>query len=255
MKSHLCLVILTLVLSPLASFAADETPTERTQDAPVEMLTNDGPLVEVQIAANVLSDYKERRGSHGWMFGLDYQAFKPTNYISTLDSLGYGDMFGSSPVQLAELQIAYKFNFSAGSVTLGLGGGMGQVTGTDATGGDRTLELTKLAVSGSYIMDTLFPQPYIAPYVQAQVYRFSVKESNSTTSFSADTQPGISYTAGVLLQLDALDKDTATRTTLDWGLQNTYLDIFMTKYMSSSGQSDPDFENNWDYGAGLRMEF
>jgi hypothetical protein len=256
MKSHLCLVILTLALGPLASFAAEETPTEKTQDTPVPMLSNDGPLVEIQYPADLLTgDYKDRRPNRGWMFGLDYQAFRPTNYISTLDNLGYGNMFGSSPVQLFELQVAYKSNFEAGGFTVGFGGGAGQVTGSDSTGADRTLALTKLAVSGSYIMDTLFPQPYVAPYVQAQLYRFSVKESNPTTSFSADTQPGISYTAGILLQLDGLDRDTATRTTLDWGLQNTYLDVFMTKYMSSSGTNDPDFENNWDYGAGLRMEF
>ncbi|WP_323162731.1 hypothetical protein, partial [Pseudomonas fulva] len=85
--------------------------------------TNDGPLVEVQYAPDLLSDYKDRRENHGWMFGVNYQAYKPTNFISVLDDLGYGDLFGSNPIQLVEMQIAYKLNFEPGSIALGLGYG------------------------------------------------------------------------------------------------------------------------------------
>lgn len=247
MKSHLCLVILTLVLSPLMGFAAEESA------APVP-LTNDGPLVEVQYAPDLLSDYKERRESHGWMFGLNYQAYKPTNFISVLDDLGYGDLFGSNPIQLVEMQIAYKLNFEPGSVALGLGYGAGQVS-DDHSGASRTLEVTKTAASLSILLDTIFPQPYVVPYVQGQILRFGISESNPSASFSADSQMGFTYSAGVLLQLDALDRDSATRSTLDWGIQNTYLDVFVTKYTNTQGENDPNTESELDYGAGLRMEF
>lgn len=250
MKSHLCLVILALVFFPWnRAFAQDEA-------AEVEREMQNTPLVEVLIPADIIQDYKQRREDHGWMFGINYETYTPSNYISVLDNVAtYGDMFGSTPIQMVEGELDYKMNFQAGSLSVGAGFGGGQVEGYGSDSQDHKIELTKTFLTASYIMDTLFPEPYVAPYVKGQIYRFGIKETNATDSFSSDSQEGLAYTFGVLLQLDALDHDGSRESVRNWGLQNTYVDVFVTKYMDTSGENDPKTENSFDYGAGLRLEF
>lgn len=249
MKSHLCLVILATLVFSSGAHAQDESA-----DAIRDM--ENSPLVEVSIPADITQDYQTRREDHGWMFGINYETYKPTGFVSVLDNVAtYENMFGSTPIELVEAEVSYKMNFAAGALTAGVGFGGGQVTGYGSDSQDHKIELTKTFLSASYILDTLFPEPYVAPYVKGQMYRFGLKETNATASFSADSQIGTAYTLGVLLQLDALDHDGSRESVRSWGLQNTFIDVYLTKYMDTSGADDPKTANNFDYGAGLRLEF
>lgn len=246
MKSHLCLVIAGVLFLGTSSKALANTDEENSNEPP--------PLVEVFYPADLLQDYNKRREDSGWMLGLNYQTYRPTNFLSTLDLSSYEELFGSTPVSMGELQFSYKRNFSAGAVTLGLGYGMGQVS-DNRSGDERTLEISKLSSTLNYVMDTLFAEPYVAPYLQLQAWRLTIHEKSSTDSFAADSNIGFAYGAGALIQLNFLDQDAAFSSAKNWGLQNTYLDLFVTKYTQTQDSQDPDTSNAIDYGAGLRFEF
>lgn len=243
MKSHLCLVILALSIFGPAAHAQNEE------------IKDDTPLVEVYHDIQETGDYRDRRSSHGFMFSANYQGFLPKNYISTLDSNPiYTDAFGKKSISMIEFQLAYKYNFSLGALTFGLGYGTGSVE-SDLSGDKRSLEVTKPSASIGYIMDALFAEPYVAPYLQLQAWQMGIKEKSSTDDFNGDTKMGFDYTVGLLLQLNALDPSSAAAALNNTGLENTYLDVFVTKYTKTQSTADADTETDFNFGAGLRLEF
>ncbi|KHD87302.1 MAG: hypothetical protein OM95_15285 [Bdellovibrio sp. ArHS] len=211
-------------------------------------------LVEVEVVQDNLAPYKDRRETHGMYIGVDYEGLDLKNYISTLDNLGYADLFGSDPIPLIRFNIDYKYNFALGAVALGVDYGMGKIE-DNRSGTDRSLEVTKYGVGIKYVIDNIMPEPYLAPYLGLNIWQMSLAESSPTDSFSATTQMGYNYTLGVLLQLDWLDYDTAKQTTFNWGMENTFIDLYATQYAATSAADDPDTTTDFLYGAGLRIEF
>ncbi len=244
MKWHLCLVILiALMAGGLRSKAV-------AADSP----SHSPPLVQVERENNAVDLYEDRRTTHGFLFSVGYHNYTPKNYLSTLDLTVYSEIYGSSPIGMYEVQLSYKYNFDLGAMTAGLGYGSGSVSGT-FNNTERTLSVTKPSLSIGYIADTLFSEPYFAPYFKVAVWQISVKESDGTQSFSGDTKMGFNYTIGALIQLNALDLDTSVYANKRFGLSNTYLDIFATQYTKTQDASDADTESELGYGAGLVFEF
>jgi hypothetical protein len=58
-----------------------------------------------------------------------------------------------------------------------------------------------------------------------------------------------------LIQLNWIEKETAKLAYLGQGLENTYLDVFWTQYQNTDDELDPAFENDFNFGVGLRLEF
>ncbi len=238
LKSKVCIVILALACSVAQAQTAVET----------------SELVEVQHYQDNLAPYKERREDHGIYVGLDYEGLDLKNYISTLDGKSYGELFGTSPIPLVHLSVDYKYNFVLGSLSLGVDLGKGTLS-DNRSGSDRTLGVTKYGVGVKYTADMILDEPYLAPYVGIVVWQMSLDEKSPTNSFSATTQMGFNYTLGVLLQLDWIDYETAKNTTFNWGLENTFIDIYATQYAKTSAVDDPNTETDLLYGVGLRLEF
>ena len=111
--------------------------------------------------------------------------------------------------------------------------------------------------SAKFIADVLFPEPYVAPYVGITAARLSFKEHDKTNKLDTSEETDIcyNYTVGLLIQLDWIDYQAAKEATLDYGLQNTFLDIYMTQYAKTGNEADPNTETDMLWGAGLRMEF
>ncbi|WP_374029466.1 hypothetical protein [Bdellovibrio bacteriovorus] len=212
------------------------------------------PLVEVEYYQDNLAPYKERRETHGIYFGIDYEMLELKNYVSTLDGLTYDAMFGSETIPLLHLSVDYKYNFVLGSLAFGIDFGKGSLS-ADKSGSERTLDITKYGVGLKFTLDNLMNEPYIAPYVGLNIWQMGISEESPTDSFSATTQMGYNYTIGALLQLDWLDYQTAKETTFNWGLENTFVDIYATQYAKTSADDDPNTETDFLYGAGLRLEF
>ncbi|WP_295904282.1 hypothetical protein [uncultured Bdellovibrio sp.] len=247
LKSKVCIILVSLCCS--CAFAQDED-TEGMVAVPPEQT----PLVEVQVRQDNLAPYKDRREDHGIYFGLDYEGLDLKNYISTLDNKSYEELFGTDPIPLIHLSLDYKYNFVLGSLALGVDFGKGSIS-DNMSGSDRTLDVTKYGIGLKYTMDMLFNEPYVAPYVGINFWQMGLSESSPTDSFSATTQMGYNYTIGFLLQLDWLDYDTAKNTTFNWGLENTFIDVYATQYAKTSAEDDPNTETDFLYGAGLRLEF
>lgn len=248
LKSKVCIVLLSLCCS--AAFAQEAENTEGLVEVPPE--TNQ--LVEVEIRQDNLAPYKERREDHGAYFGIDYEGLDLKNYISTLDGKSYGDLFGTDPIPLIHMNLDYKYNFMLGSLALGIDFGKGSIS-DNMSGSDRTLDVTKYGLGVKFTADMIMDEPYVAPYIGINFWQMELSESSPTDSFSATTQMGYNYTIGFLFQLDWLDNETAKNTTFNWGLENTFIDVYATQYAATSAEDDPNTETDFLYGAGLRLEF
>jgi hypothetical protein len=177
------------------------------------------------------------------------------NYVSIIDfATLYYDMFGVTEIPLYNLQLSYKYNFFLGGVSLNTGIGYGTLT-SKVSGSIRTIELTKYMLSASYIVDSLFDEPYVAPYVTFGMNQFGITEKNGEESFSTGIEAAYFYTVGALIQLNWLDQAAATRALMEYGLENSYLDVFVTQFQPSLDPLDPNTETEYTLGAGMRLEF
>ncbi len=252
--SHLGSIVLTLLLAfcllliAQQSFAEDRPPTE------------DG-TIEVVYPPDRLVPYRERRGNWSAIVGIQMDQIFPNKFRSQIDEHSYEDLFGTSPINLIQGQVGMKYNFGLGAIgaaaILGAGqvsdGRIGKVYGTDD---DADLQVTKYGAAFSFVMDNIFPEPYIAPYVELQTYVMDWQESSKNLdSLKGQTSLSTALVAGVLIQLNWLDSKSALEAQESSGLQNTFLDVFISQYNSSTGDNEPDFQTDVNYGAGLRFEF
>jgi hypothetical protein len=215
--------------------------------------TND--IVEKFIAVDVFAPYKLRRNTSGFMLGLGVENAQFYNYDSIQDfKTTYFDMFGDSEIPIYNMQLSYKYNFSLGSLMAN--GGLGYGTYTSGVSGTiRSLNVTKYSLSASYVMDAIFDEPYAAPYVTFGVNQFNIEEKNGAETFSTGIEAAYFSTVGILLQLNWLDKRVSRDALRDFGLQNTYLDLFVTQFQPGLDPQDPNTETEYTFGAGLKLEF
>ncbi len=257
-------IVLTLLLLFCLFLIAEDS-----FGADAESTPDDGKI-EVVYPANRLMPYRERRGDWGVNFGLQYEALFPTRYRSKIDDSPYDHMFGDNPVDMIQGQLGLKYNFALGSIAASALLAAGSIydrqimnylddpntPAVERPEADAKLQLTKMGASFTYIMDTLFPEPYIAPYIEGQIFKMDWMESaldEETKSGTTDFLTAVS--AGVLIQLNWLDPASAFEAQNGSGLQNTYLDLFISQYNGSGSGDDPNFETDMNYGAGLRLEF
>lgn len=230
---------------------AEPQDAEVIEQPMVALETGDLPLVEVQIGQDNLAPYKERREQHGVYFGIDYEAIVFKNFISALDGQSYKTIFGEDTINLVQVGLDYKFNFAMGSLAAGLFYGVGKVDGEN----ERILDIGKYGFSLKYSADNFMNEPYAVPYLALNFWQMSISEKSATDSFSATTQWGYNYTLGFLFQLDWIDSETAKATTFNWGLENTFVDVYATQYAKTEAPDDPDTTTDFLFGAGLRLEF
>jgi hypothetical protein len=249
------LILKTLVAVTTTLIAVPTLAATEGSDVVEDYRTPVSDIVEMRIPMDMEASYKKRRNTNGFMFGLNYENAEMYKYVSILDfTTPYQDMFGSSEIPIYNVQLSYKYNFSLGSLaatgTLGYG-----TYSSDISGTMRTLSFTKYGISASYVMDMLFDEPYAAPYVTFGVNQFNIMEKNGEDSESTGIEAAYFYTVGVLIQLNWLDGAVSHAALKEYGLQNTYLDVFMTQFQPSLDAEDPNTETKFAFGAGMRMEF
>jgi hypothetical protein len=248
MNLHLGLkrIFFSLVVIVISSSALAETTPETEFDP--------NTLVEVHTLRNVLAPYKERRDKNGFSFALLYESFEPKNYVSPIDQQPYAAIL-DSPIPLAGFSLDYQRNIDIGSISIGLAADFGSQSGT-ISGTNTSISVTKYSAAAKYILNTIWDEPYVAPYVGIGMYKIDWKEDAGTTgSANLSTDYTMFYQAGLLLQLDWIDYDSSKQATRDWGIQNTYIDVFVSKYDAPSGSGDPDTSTDFTLGAAFRMEF
>lgn len=264
------LLMLSVVLFAKKAFAQEDTGVEVIENESTEVsleensadkkvLADDEPndgTVEVIYAPELLAPFSERRGDWSLMAGISVDQFFPDKYRSGIDNLSYEQIFGSDPIKLIQFEMGPKYNTSIGALGANFIAGYGDTSGT-LTGQQRQLKMTKIGVSGTYTLDTLFEEPYVAPYISGQVLMFNWEESAPTSgiSVSGDTSASFAVTVGALIQLNWIEPVASLQSQNEVGLQNTFLDLFISQYNTSDSATDPNFETAMNFGGGIKLEF
>ena len=249
LKLKTLVAIATTMIAAQALGAVDEEAVIEDYREPLS------DIVEMHIPIEVNQPYRNHRQDHGFMFGLNYENTQMFNYVSIVDFVTpFSEMFGDIEIPIYNMSLGYKYNFILGSLAANLGLGYGTYTSSDS-GILRSLTFMKYSASASYIADTLFSEPYVAPYVTVGVNQFDITESAAEQEFSHGIQAAYFFTAGALFQLNWLDDEVARKSLVDYGLENTYLDVFVTQFQPSVDPEDPNTETEYTFGAGLRLEF
>lgn len=224
-----------------------------------------GVIVDHQ--QNVFQPYVKRRTAIGLLFGVQMENYRPLEYKSLLLNKNFKDFSGGGTVPLMTGEFGLKYNFSMGSVAALASYGMGKYSNEVAGLNNFSLTVTKL--SANFTLDAIMSEPYVAPYIQGGMHKFQVtEESTSGTTIgseSPETSWNMDYRAGVLIQLNWIEKSIDPNSHVEGlrssGLENTYLDIFYASYAQPSeiaqeeGQSgEPDLASS-HIGFGLKMEF
>lgn len=200
--------------------------------------------------------YRDRRTTHGFLFSFNAENLYFQDYASLVDQKLYEELFGQEDLTLLQVQVDYKLNFMLGSLIAGAGFGHGTLI-DDRVGEERGLTISKKSLRAQWLLDSITKEPYFVPYVGASLWQFGISEENKTlnTTNRYDTGNGTALTVGFLIQLNWLEPDVAKGAYLAQGLENTYLDVFWTQYQNTDDELDPIFENDFNFGVGLRMEF
>jgi hypothetical protein len=250
------MAIIRLIILILAVTGSSVAFTQATD----EEVAAQSDLVEVNYSSDIYSPYKDRKSDFALTFSLNVEQVYPSSFRSKIDGNVYETLFGTSSIEIYQGKIGMKYNTSLGGLEAGFLGGYGQIqdgrialiTLTDT---DSNLEITKMGAYGSLVVDTIFSEPYVAPYIEGQLYSYDWLESaKSGESESGVTELSYGFSVGALFQLNWLDPRSAFTAREDYGLDNTYLDLFVS-YYSAAGSEDPDFSSELNYGFGLKLEF
>jgi hypothetical protein len=225
-------------------------------DEAVETVETSDGMVDVYYKPATNIPYSEKRGNWGFTFSGNMENFSPTKFISSHDGFSYNELFGSRPIQMAQLDLGIKYNIAFGALSANVMAGIGKISGS-ATGLDRSLFITKRATSAGITLDNIMKEPYVAPYAKLQILDLVFEDKGAADGDSVGTTAWTTgITAGLLIQLNHLDPtDTAMVASEEYGLANTYLDVFVSKYNTSNAPDDPNFESDFNWGIGLALEF
>ena len=203
-----------------------------------------------------LVPYSVRRPLWGLEAGVTYSTFHPTSYASNFIStalLDFDNAFGEDP--MLEFYLNYKYNFSLGSIGMVASYGSYSNEVDDTSFGTPTLDITMLQLSTKYIMDNIFFEPTIAPYLGVGVYVAQYSEEENGNENGGTTSPAPYYYIGALFQMDWIDRYAALEAYSESGIENTFLFLEARQYIASSEASDPDFSTDFNINAGLSLEF
>jgi hypothetical protein len=235
-------ILLALFCFASSLFASEEDP-------------NDGKI-EIVYPAEKLAPYKLRRADWGFLFGLSGEQIVPTKFRSRIDNSSYAELFGTSPMQAGQLELGLKYNFMLGSLGASVLYGNGGVH--DGRIGDgRTLNVTKKGLHLTYTMDNLFNEPYVAPYggVQFASWEWTEFADTALTKETGSTSLTGGLTVGVLLQIDWLMPGEALNARNSSGIENTFLDLYVSQYNASEAKEDQNLQTDMNYGFGLKVEY
>lgn len=227
-------------------------------------------VVELEKQEDYSLSYKKRRSQHGALFSVSMEKFYPSDFRSLYNDAYIENIIGDEKIELAGLELGYKHNIGPLSISALGAYSQGSIKGLGSESG-REIKINKLGASVNMALDAVFEEPWVVPYAQAGVHQFNLSESKATTadSRSATTGFAVNYKYGLLFQLDwlenAFDKSAKNDRLQSSGLENTYIDVYITEYLASSNADDPsqppteggdpNLLSSGEIGLGLKLEF
>ena len=244
-------VFLGILVSLLGSLSlSDPMPTSSEAE-------DEKPFVVVEIGKDWSSSYKDRRSFWGVDFAIHSEAGKLREFTSPFDGKDFQNSFQTNEVRFVSLDLGVRTNFPVVSLISGLSFGTSEVT--SPIFGTR-LSLVKKAVHFQLLADAIFSEPYVAPYVGIHFFNldYTLSQGESKETGSTPSRMGTRY--GLLVQINSLDPDGVKDGRREYGLQNAYLDLFLSTYPAGSktlanGSPGPDMSWNNQLGVGLKLEY
>jgi hypothetical protein len=256
--------------APSATETNTNTMAPSSDPAPL-VIDEREPLTSGQVTLEQPEDYtkhyKQRRGKNAALFSINTEKFYPSEFYSLYGDAGVGDIIQEERISLVGIELGYKRNFSFGSLAILGNYSQGSIDGS-VSGTGRNLSFVKQGISANYAADVIFNEPYVVPYIQGGLHQFLVTESKEGDSQSASAGFALNYRFGVLFQIDWLedsfDKSAKADRLRSSGLENTYIDVFMSQYLAASNAADsanpsaggdPNLSSSGELGVGLKLEF
>lgn len=245
------------------SFPEYLSPVERFEVVDPALVPENEFLVEVEASPVItttfgkgrhLVPYRYRRPTWGKTFSVSYSMYEPLDFTPNVVTDTFSNIYPTTTLPLIEVQFVFKRNMFLGSIGIEIAGGMYK-TDSDKDLVDSTIQLIPVRLGATYVMDNLFMEPIVAPYISGGAYAIYYHESQDAVSFKGTTQAAPYASLGVLLQLDWLDKGAAFNSYMDAGLENTFFMVEARKFFRSLNDNDPDFESDIHANLGLRLEF
>ena len=220
----------------------------------IDELSYDDMKKRIDSSSDWMPPYKERRQTWGTTISVGYSLWNPNNYNSFSTEVNapqpsqnsdFASLYGTKTLTggnlgYISLLAALKYNLpTAAALSLGLGAGYYKNRGSN----NLNLFMIPIVTELTLTIDSIMNEPYFAPYAGiglAYVY-FKEKypttapenpgqdpnlptENITTTAEQTGQQFVLYYSAGVLLQLDWLEK-TADRSMQLIGVENTYIKV------------------------------
>lgn len=199
---------------------------------------------------SIIEAYKYRRTETGALFTLAYETQKYDKYLSTLDNTLFADKYGAG-AKLFGFNWQKKFNWQYLSYSVGLGYATGSVSGS----GSSRLEVTKYKLPNRFSLDGISDEPNWVPFLNLDFWQMKLSESDGTSSFSGDIQLGLEYAIGVSIQISRFDRSSSGQAYAEWGLENTFFDLYATNNLKPLSGEEADVSNTMQLGMGLTLEF
>lgn len=202
-----------------------------------------------------LVPYRDRRPAWGITVGIGYESYEPVNYEPNYAPVDYyDDLYGSPSLPMVEFQFAVKRNFGSGSLGVELGASRFE----NSKSGElvaSTLSLTCVRLGVIYSLDAMSADPMWAPFVTGGMYTMLYKESLQGNSFNGNSMVAPYVSGGVAMSLHWIDKSASRLAFEDSGIQRSYLYADVRTFIASSSKKDPDLSSDFNWGAGLKLEF
>ena len=216
--------------------------------------------------------YGKRRSSWGYTLSFTYSAYEPIYYQPDFVVDGDFETIYESP-QIPHLEISFgiKKNMAIGSLGIELAGGFYRNTagslgpppdsvGPPEPGGplgppgpDMSLNLIPIRAGLTFAFDKLFSEPLFVPYASGGGYSVLYQEKQLAQSVRGITNFGLYGIAGLLMQLDWLDPNTAVESFVENGVVASYA-FAEVRYMAFADEA-ADFSSPLQWAAGMRIEF
>ena len=232
---------------------------------------------EVAVESNVIysTPYKQRRSTHGILFGVSSEKFYPKEMLSLLDDASIDQILDKKPIDLLNISLGYKYNFNLGALSLVYSFSEGSGSGR-FNNAQRKIHFQKQNISVGYYADNVLSEPWVVPYGQAGLNQFSMTEEESNAAGeqlfedSQTTDFSLMYSVGLLFQLNWIEGGIDANTHADGlrssGLENTFLDIYFSWHQpaqklydpnnrAATLEDDPNLSAEAQLGVGLKLEF
>jgi hypothetical protein len=215
-----------------------------------DMAGNPDGLVEVHIKGDPYAPYVDRRTPWSGRLNMQWESFYPSSYISPGDQAPYSNIFGNNQGALISLSLGGQYNTGLGALYVDATYGAGTIPGI-ASGS--ALVLSKYGAIAGILLDKLFANPWVSPFVAVEAVYF--KWNETAANVSGTTAVTVGTMAGISIHMNRVDEVAAAEAYINYGIKNSFVDIYAIQYNTSNSAGDPDLQTSPAIGAGFHLEF